>query len=111
MTRIVMLVHDEGGTHSASFPDFPGATTAAGDLDTLYRKAAEALTLHVRGMAKGGAGVPAVRSLAELRRDPEFRGASEGALVSLVEMDLPGSAARTKTPADLSGSGFLRGAR
>jgi predicted RNase H-like HicB family nuclease len=42
----VMLVHEEEGVFGASFPDFPGATTVADDLDTLYRKAAEMLAFH-----------------------------------------------------------------
>ena len=94
MARVVMLVHEEGGAYGASFPDFPGATTVAGDLDTLYRKAAEVLAFHVGGMAEDGDDVPAVRTLDELRRDAAFREDSEGAIIGLVEADLPGKAVR-----------------
>ncbi|WP_336490644.1 type II toxin-antitoxin system HicB family antitoxin [Methylobacterium nigriterrae] len=94
MTRVVMLIHEEGGSFGASFPDFPGATTVAGDLDTLYRKAAEMLAFHVSGMAEDGDDVPAIRTLDELRRDPAFREDSEGAMVGLVDVDLPGRAVR-----------------
>lgn len=94
MARVVMLVHEEGGTYGASFPDFPGATTVAGDLDTLYRKAAEVLAFHVSGMVEDGDDVPGLRTLDELCRDPAFREDSEGALVGLVEADLPGRAVR-----------------
>jgi predicted RNase H-like HicB family nuclease len=89
-----MLVHEEGGAYGASFPDFPGATTVAGDLDTLYRKAAEVLAFHVGGMAEDGDDIPVVRTLDELRHDPAFREDSEGALIGLVEAELPGKAVR-----------------
>ena len=44
MAQVVMVVHEEKGRYGASFPDFPGCTTVARDLDELYRKAAEVLT-------------------------------------------------------------------
>ena len=94
MARVVMLVHEEGGAYGASFPDFPGATTVAGDLDSLYRKAAEMLAFHVGGMAEDGDNIPTVRTLDELRRDPAFCEDSEGALIGLVEAELPGKAVR-----------------
>lgn len=105
MTRVVMLVHEEDGAYGASFPDFPGATTVAGDLDTLYRKAAEVLAFHVGGMAEDGDGIPPPRSLEALRRDPAFRADSEGALVGLIEADLPGRAVRVNVTIE---EGLLR---
>jgi predicted RNase H-like HicB family nuclease len=94
MTHVVMLVHEEGGAFGASFPDFPGATTVAGDLDTLYRKAAEMLAFHVAGMLEDGDAIPRVRTLDELRRDPAFQADSAGAMVALVQVELPGRAVR-----------------
>lgn len=94
MARIIMLIHEEGGTYGASFPDFPGATTVAGDLDTLYRKAGEMLAFHVGGMAEDGDDIPAARTLDELRRDPAFREAAEGAMLGLIDVELPGKAVR-----------------
>lgn len=94
MARVVMLVHEEDGTYGASFPDFPGATTAAGDLDTLYRKAGEVLTFHVSGMVEDGDAIPAVRTLDELRRDTAFREDAEGAMIALIDVELPGKAVR-----------------
>lgn len=94
MTHIVMLVHEEGGAFGASFPDFPGATTVAGDLDTLYRKAAEMLAFHVAGMLEDGDEIPRVRTLDELRGDPAFQADSAGAMVALVQVELPGRAVR-----------------
>ncbi|MEL6064838.1 MULTISPECIES: type II toxin-antitoxin system HicB family antitoxin [unclassified Methylobacterium] len=94
MTHVVMLVHQEDGAFGASFPDFPGATTAAGDLDTLYRKAAEMLAFHVAGMVEDGDEIPRVRTLDELRGDPAFQADSAGAMVALVQVELPGRAVR-----------------
>lgn len=94
MTHIVMLVHEESGAFGASFPDVPGATTVAGDLDTLYRKAAEMLAFHVAGMVEDGAEIPRVRTLDELRGDPAFQADSAGAMVALVQVELPGRAVR-----------------
>lgn len=94
MTRLVMLIHGEPGNYGASFPDYPGATTGADDLDTLYRKAAEMLAFHVAGLVEDGGPESPVRSLDELRRDPIFRADSADAMIGLVEVDLPGKAVR-----------------
>ncbi len=94
MTHIVMLVDEESGAFGASFPDFPGATTVASDLDTLYRKAAEMLAFHVAGLVEDGDEIPRVRTPDELRGDPAFRADSTGAMVALVQVELPGRAVR-----------------
>lgn len=94
MAYIVMLIHEEAGRYGASFPDFPGATTAAGDLDGLYRKAAEMLAFHAAGMADDGEPLPTPRSLSELQADPAFREDSEGAMIAVVPVDLPGKSVR-----------------
>lgn len=94
MAHVVMLVHQEDGRFGASFPDFPGATTVAGDLDALYRKAAEMLAFHVAGMAEDGEEIPRLRALEELRGDPGFREDSADAMVALVQVELPGRAVR-----------------
>ncbi|WP_342109711.1 type II toxin-antitoxin system HicB family antitoxin [Methylobacterium sp. SI9] len=90
MTHIVMLVDEESGAFGASFPDFPGATTVASDLDTLYRKAAEMLAFHVAGLVEDRDEIPRVRTLDELRGDPAFQADSTGAMVALVQVELPG---------------------
>ncbi len=94
MTRVVMLIHGEAGNYGASFPDFPGATTGADDLDGLYRKAAEMLAFHVGGLAEDGEPVPRARSLEELRGDSDFVEDSRDAMIGLIEVDLPGRAVR-----------------
>ncbi len=94
MARLVMLIHEENGVYGAAFPDFPGATTVAQDLDTLYVKAAEMLAFHVAGMVEDGDALPPLRSLSEMRDDPVFREDSAGAMIGLVDVDLPGKAVR-----------------
>ncbi|MER2266696.1 type II toxin-antitoxin system HicB family antitoxin [Methylobacterium oxalidis] len=94
MALVVVLIHGAPGRYGASFPDFPGATTGADDLETLYRKAAEMLAFHVAGMVEDGVPVPELRSLDALRDDPLFREDSAGAMIGLIEVDLPGRAVR-----------------
>ncbi|TGD97990.1 type II toxin-antitoxin system HicB family antitoxin [Methylobacterium nonmethylotrophicum] len=94
MTKVVMLIHGEPGNYGASFPDFPGATTGADDLDTLYDKAAEMLAFHVGGMIEDGLEVPLVRSLDALRDDPLFREDAADGMVGILDVDLPGKTVR-----------------
>ena len=94
LVQVVMLVHEENGVFGASFPDIPGCTTVARDLDTLYGKAAEVLSFHLAGMAEDGLPLPAPRGLAELRADPVFReDLADAALVGFVSADMPGGRA------------------
>ncbi|MGU3536327.1 type II toxin-antitoxin system HicB family antitoxin [Methylobacterium sp. A54F] len=94
MARVVALIHEQDGRFGASFPDFPGATTVAADLDTLYAKAAEMLAFHVAGLVEDGDPVPVARTLDAVRHDPTFAQDSAGALVGLIEVDLPSRAVR-----------------
>lgn len=94
MVHVVMLIHAEAGAYGASFPDFPGATTVARDLDTLYRKAADMLAFHVAGLIEAGEVVPHPRSLDILRGDAAFREDSADAMVALVQVELPGRVVR-----------------
>lgn len=105
MAHVVTLIHREGGVYGASFPDFPGATTVAGDLDRLYRKAAEVLAFHVGGMAENGDDIPRVRTLDELQGDPAFNEDREGAMIALVSVELPGRAVRVNVSIE---EGLLR---
>ncbi len=69
MARVVMLIHEEDGAYGASFPDFPGATTVAGDLDTLYRKAARCWPSMSAAWPRTATN-PRARTLDALRGDP-----------------------------------------
>ncbi len=105
MARIVTLVHEENGAFGASFPDLPGCTTVARDLDLLIGKATEVVDFHVRGMIEDGLGPPVFRPLAELREHPEFRADASDALVILLDYNPPGRTVRVNITLD---EGVLR---
>jgi predicted RNase H-like HicB family nuclease len=95
MANVVMLVHEENGRFGASFPDFPGCTTVAGDPDTLLAKAADALAFHVAGLVEDGESMPPVRSQSEIWNDPAFQAdRKEAAFIALIPVELPGRTVR-----------------
>src|SRR4051794_20501381 len=95
MAKVAMLVHEENGRFGASFPDFLGCTSVAGNIDDLIGKATEALAFHIAGMVEDEVPLPSVRSLTELRADPCFQeDAHDAVLVTLVNVDLPGRVVR-----------------
>jgi predicted RNase H-like HicB family nuclease len=100
VSRIVMLIHEENGRFGASFPDLPGCTTVAGDPDQLLQKAAEVVAFHVGGLTQDGLEVPRFRSLSELRGDPDFMDDAKGALVVLLDADLPARFVRVNITLD-----------
>ena len=93
--QVVTLIHEENGIYGASFPDFPGCTTVADNAEQAIAKAAEVLAFHVEGMVEDGLPFPAIRSIAELRRDPEFCEDADGALIALVALTPPSHAVRS----------------
>ncbi len=100
--QVVALIHEENGNFGASFPDFPGCTTVADNADTIIAKAAEVLAFHVEGMAEDGLDLPQVRTLTQLRADPEFREESADAMIALVPYAPPARAARINVTVDES---------
>ncbi|WP_158742903.1 type II toxin-antitoxin system HicB family antitoxin [Acidisphaera sp. L21] len=60
---IALLRKDAGSDYGVDFPDFPGCVTAGQTLDEARRMAAEALLVHVEGMAEGGEAFPEPSSL------------------------------------------------
>ncbi|MGY4480671.1 type II toxin-antitoxin system HicB family antitoxin [Bradyrhizobium sp. USDA 3364] len=74
MRHYIALIHkDSDSDYGVSFPDLPGVITAGTDLDDARAMAAEALALHLEGMAADGEAVPAPSSLEEIMADPENR--------------------------------------
>ena len=86
---IALLRKDEASDYGVDFPDFPGCVTAGRTLDEARRMAAEALALHVEGMAEDGEAVPEPSDLDAVMATPENR----EAVVFLV--DLPARPAPT----------------
>lgn len=100
MALALALIHEENGNFGVSFPDFPGCITGANTMEDAVRKGSEALSFHVAGMVEDGDPIPATRSVAELRSDPEFIEASQGAILSIIPFDLPARAVRVNVSFD-----------
>lgn len=94
------LVHEEGGVFGISFPDFPGAVSTGRSEEEVIRKGAEALTFHAAGMIEDGDAMPVLRSLAELRKDREFRAAAKDAALVMIPFEMPGRAVRLNISMD-----------
>ena len=82
--QVVALIREENGVYRASFPDFPGCTTAANDPNTVIAKASEALSHHTARMIADGRELPQVRSLAWFAADPTFLADSGSLMIVLV---------------------------
>jgi DNA end-binding protein Ku len=91
--HVVAMIHHEGGAYGVSFPDFPGCTTVANDLDSAVAKAGEVLAFHAEGLAEDGP-LPRPRSLSELESDPDFCEDAKDALLVLVPYEAPTRAVR-----------------
>lgn len=76
MSNYIALIHkDKGSDYGVSFPDLPGVITAGSDLDEARAMAAEALALHLEGMAEDGEVIPAPSSLDEIMADKKNKDA------------------------------------
>lgn len=69
------LHQDPGSDFGVSFPDFPGCVTAGRTLAEAKRMAAEALALHIAGMADDGEPIPRPSTPADLARNADRAGA------------------------------------
>ena len=75
MEYIAYLHKDRKSDFGVSFPDFPGCVTAGKTLDEARRMAAEALALHIEGMAQDGEPIPEPSTIDDVAEDPAMRGA------------------------------------
>src|SRR5215467_1805752 len=91
--QVVAMIHHEGDAYGVSFPDFPGCTTVADDLDSALAKAAEVLAFHAEGLAEDGP-LPRPRSLSELKNDPDFCEDAKDSVLVLVPYEPPTRAVR-----------------
>ncbi len=74
MRRYIALIHKEPKSDfGVSFPDFPGCVTAGGTLQDAVDMAAEALALHIDGMADDGAVIPEPSTIETVMAEPENR--------------------------------------
>jgi predicted RNase H-like HicB family nuclease len=86
MTAYVAVLEDAGPSTAAGvwFPDLPGCFSAGEDIDEALRNAGEALAAYAEALAQDGRTLPAPRSLAALRDDPEVAPDLRGHIVALV---------------------------
>ena len=76
MTAYIALIRrDSDSDYGVDFPDFPGCVTAGRTLEEARRMAAEALDLHLEGMAEDQAQSPAPSTLDAIMADPANRDA------------------------------------
>ena len=74
MRPFIALIHkDADSDYGVSFPDLPGCITAGATLDEARAMAAEALALHLEGLAADGDPVPDPSSLQDIMSDAENR--------------------------------------
>jgi len=72
MRHYIALIHkDADSEFGVSFPDLPGCVTAGATLDEARDMAAEALALHLEGMAEDGEAIPEPSTLESVMTDPE----------------------------------------
>jgi predicted RNase H-like HicB family nuclease len=100
MVAVVALVHGEAGSYGISFPDFQGCVSGGATVDEALRRGREALAFHIESMEEVGEALPRVRDLAEIKADPEFAEDFAGAVVGLVDVDLPARAVRVNISID-----------
>ncbi|HKU08301.1 MAG TPA: type II toxin-antitoxin system HicB family antitoxin [Bradyrhizobium sp.] len=74
MRQYIALIHKEADSdYGVSFPDLPGAISAGRTLDEAREMAAEALALHLEGLAADGEAAPEPSSLEEIMSDAQNR--------------------------------------
>jgi predicted RNase H-like HicB family nuclease len=100
MSYAIALIHEENGVFGVSFPDFPGCVSTGRSIDEAMAKGAQALALHVSGMVEDGEPLPQLRSVAELRADPELAEWFAEATVAAIEVELPKRAVRVNISID-----------
>jgi predicted RNase H-like HicB family nuclease len=100
MSYAIAVIHEEKGVYGISFPDFPGCISTGRSIDETMFKGGQALALHVAGMVEDGEALPILRSVAQLRADPEFSEDFEGATIAAVEVELPRRTVRVNISID-----------
>jgi predicted RNase H-like HicB family nuclease len=68
----VVLHSDDGRRYGVTVPDLPGCFSAGDTFDEALDSAAEAIALHLEGLAKDGSEIPSPRPMAEHRANPDF---------------------------------------
>lgn len=96
MTYYIALIHkDPDSCYGVSFPDIPGVFTAGDTIDEAMQQAAEVLVFAAEDWTNpdGSTGLPAPRTIDELRNDAKFNDMAEGAVVAAVPFRMRAHAA------------------
>lgn len=71
--KFALALHtDDGVSYGVTVPDLPGCFSAGDTLDDALEMAREAIDGHCEVLAEMGQGVPAARSLAEHKANPDL---------------------------------------
>lgn len=100
--EVYALLHEENGNVGISFPDFPGVVSGGKTAEEAIARGRDTLAFHVAGMIEDGDALPALRSLAELRKDSSLREDFADGVLALVPVDLPGKSVRVNITLDES---------
>ncbi len=86
MPHYVAIVEDSGPDQAIGlwFPDLPGCFSAGDTVDEALLNAGEAVSLYAESLAKDGRSLPAPRSVALLRSDPDVASDLRDHVVALV---------------------------
>jgi len=95
VTHYIALIHKEPGSiYGVSFPDVPGVTTAANNLDEAILQAAEVLAFAATDWRElTHKDFPHPRSIDEVRDDPSLAGDLEDAIIAAIPMTAMADAA------------------
>lgn len=71
--RFALALHtDDGIKYGVTVPDLPGCFSAGDTFDEAVERAYEAIDAHVELLVEEGGGLPATRSLAEHKANPDL---------------------------------------
>jgi predicted RNase H-like HicB family nuclease len=76
--EFALAVHEERGKYGVTVPDLPGCFAAGDSFDEALADARGAIDAHVETLIEDGSGMPAVRSIAEHRKNPDYEDAIWG---------------------------------
>jgi predicted RNase H-like HicB family nuclease len=103
MRQYIALIHkDPDRDYGVSFPDLPGLITAGSTLDEARDMAAEALALHLEGMAQDGEAVPVPSSLEDVMATAENRD-GVAVLIAAPNAEVKSVRVNITLPADILG--------
>jgi predicted RNase H-like HicB family nuclease len=101
MRQYIALIHKEADSdYGVSFPDLPGAISAGRTLDEAREMAAEALALHLEGLAADGEAAPEPSSLEKIMTDAQNKEAV-AVLIAVPNAEVKSVRINVTMPADV----------